>query len=397
MAYIDVGLTFFALLTMLALLRWWIDRDPRYAPVAGLLAGWVMGCKYLGTITVGFLFLGGLFCCLCRSGIDWKKVVLATGLAGAIGSPWYVRNWIWTGNPVYPFAYEVFGGRNWSPKLAEKYRTEQLTYGTGRGLRDLVQVPWNLAWWPFNADPARGLRYEVQPWPTSAIGPAYLAFTVAALSFGVGSPPLTLITAAALFHGLTWFALMQYIRYLFPVLALLSVVCGYAAWRLCQYGGIPAMVTRGALAVSVLFTAYLTGQLAANCAGVVFGWESRDAYLARSLETYPMLQYINKNLPRDARLITYGEPRGFYLDRDYLWGEPDHHRLIDYENCASPEDLIERYQRLGITHILINQVYFNISEPPGGLQRLVREGIDRELFPVLHVAGHALLLGIASR
>src|SRR5262249_48606283 len=60
-------------------------------------------------------------------------VSLAYGLlALALLSPWYVRNLVDTGNPLYPFGQSVFAGRNWSREADaylnvyyDEYRTRE--------------------------------------------------------------------------------------------------------------------------------------------------------------------------------------------------------------------------------------------------------------------------------
>jgi hypothetical protein len=51
-------------------------------------------------------------------------------------APWYVRNTVETGNPLYPFGYGVFGGRHWSNAaseyLADYYRQYQTAQAVNR-------------------------------------------------------------------------------------------------------------------------------------------------------------------------------------------------------------------------------------------------------------------------
>jgi hypothetical protein len=44
----------------------------------------------------------------------------AAGWVLAFG-PWLIRNAVWTGNPVFPLAYQVFGGTGWSAERAERF------------------------------------------------------------------------------------------------------------------------------------------------------------------------------------------------------------------------------------------------------------------------------------
>lgn len=49
----------------------------------------------------------------------------------ALASTWYARNWIVTGNPVYAFFPEIFGGKNIDLKVLESCNQEWLYHGDG--------------------------------------------------------------------------------------------------------------------------------------------------------------------------------------------------------------------------------------------------------------------------
>src|SRR6185437_9664905 len=63
-------------------------------------------------------------------------------LAGALalGCPFYVRNAVERGNPVFPMAYDLFGGRGWDGVRAAAYWETLRAYGAGEGL-DALTTP----------------------------------------------------------------------------------------------------------------------------------------------------------------------------------------------------------------------------------------------------------------
>ena len=65
---------------------------------------------------------------------------------------------------------------------------------------------------------------------------------------------------------------------------------------------------------------------------------------------------MNRLTPPGAKIALYSEPRGFYLDREYVWADPGHSRLIEYEKVYSGDDLLAQFSRLGITHVLHRQL-----------------------------------------
>ena len=65
-----------------------------------------------------------------------KPIILLAAICILVALPWYLRNWIWTGNPFYPF---LFGGTYW-----DAFRAMQLSgAGTGIGfnLSSILSLP----------------------------------------------------------------------------------------------------------------------------------------------------------------------------------------------------------------------------------------------------------------
>ena len=87
-------------------------------------------------------------------------------------TPCYVRNAVDTGNPIYPFGFQVFGGRHWSAAaseyLADYYRQYQSTYATRRdgepyaGLA-VARFPWDLPMHPESFENAARATLDVSP------------------------------------------------------------------------------------------------------------------------------------------------------------------------------------------------------------------------------------------
>ena len=85
----------------------------------------VMGCKYTCRFFVLPLRLSMLYALFWywsrgdRRGSAWCCDV-GVGIAAAA---WLIKNWIVTGNPVYPAAYHLFGGAYWSDLKELQLRT----------------------------------------------------------------------------------------------------------------------------------------------------------------------------------------------------------------------------------------------------------------------------------
>ena len=147
---VESGLTLYTFLAFWAFYEWLRDRDIRWLIIIGMFVGFAIGTKYYGLISlVAFSSVVGLYLILSR-GIATREIVktlvILCSIAAIVGSPWYIRNAINTGNPVYPALYGVFGGRDWSPELNEALNfniTEDKRQG-GNDLPSFLLSPWNL-------------------------------------------------------------------------------------------------------------------------------------------------------------------------------------------------------------------------------------------------------------
>lgn len=63
------------------------------------------------------------------------------GAGLAVASVWYIRNWIVTGNPVYAFFSEIFGGRHINPEVMASASKEWQAHGDGIGVGDSTNLP----------------------------------------------------------------------------------------------------------------------------------------------------------------------------------------------------------------------------------------------------------------
>jgi 4-amino-4-deoxy-L-arabinose transferase-like glycosyltransferase len=132
-AYADLATALYASLGLFALAYAVQEGNRRWLWLSGALMGFALATKYTALLTAGLWGLVGLLW-LARAG-QAKLIPTLVGaglLAGAIGAPWYIRNYLWTGNPVYPFAYEIFGGKKLEPSASGRLppRPAQVRAGT---------------------------------------------------------------------------------------------------------------------------------------------------------------------------------------------------------------------------------------------------------------------------
>ena len=126
----------FAILFMAAfclLVRLYVERpSTRNLAALALLNACAMQLNFL----MGILWLPYGLLVLARfwQGPKWSLLLAITLLGSVASSPWYIRNWVLTGNPVYAFFPEIFRGSvRVNPEVMESAKLEWFRNGDGVG------------------------------------------------------------------------------------------------------------------------------------------------------------------------------------------------------------------------------------------------------------------------
>ncbi|MBW3622084.1 MAG: phospholipid carrier-dependent glycosyltransferase [Armatimonadetes bacterium] len=368
-AYVDLGATLYAFLAVYAFTLAMEERNPPevrgdceehedaetfsrrpiWLLIAGVMTGFALGSKTTNGIFLILLSLWWLWRRWDRS-FRWRGAgTFALWYllpAILIAAPWFLKTYLWTDNPVYPFLYGIFGGRNWNAELARLYEIEQAGFGMGRSPAALLLLPWNLTFHPTAF--SKGIGFF------ASMGP----YALALLPLLVIARPLPRWAKAylglALGFLVIWVALTQQIRYLLPLYPALCLLCAVAADRasIRPWGRSAVGLFTGG---SLLLTVFMGFNYVQPMIPVALGMASPEQYLSSRSELYPAYRYVNENLPEDAKILLIEETRGFYLDREYLWGNPGHHTLIPWESFRTPEEMAAWLRRNGFTHLLLNR------------------------------------------
>jgi len=371
-AYVDLATVFYTALTGLALAQGIAARDDKAVRLSAVLMGLTLSTKATALGTLGLLGLGVLLWRLRGLRQPVLPAILATAGWGAlallVGSPWLIKSFVYTGNPVYPFAYGLFGGHGWSAAADDFYNTWNKSFGMGHSLSDAVLVPWNMTLFlvpghptPF-PKPFNDYQTALQSWSPLLL--AALFFPAFLPKNGPKAPPTVLALGSfALGSGLLWLAAAQYARYLLPALPAFCLLAAWVLVRAVEGRWRAGYALAGLGVLSLGFSLLIGGLLLAVQAPIVLGQEPREAYITHGFAPYPAMQYVNTTLPANAKLVFYGNPLGFYCDRPYVWGEPTHGTFIPYDTFHSAEDLRQFLTAHGYTHLLVSTAYYPPPAP----------------------------------
>jgi hypothetical protein len=396
-AYIDLGLTFFVLVAFGCFLNWLRTRETRWLLSSGLMSAFACNTKYFGVLFFGWLLLWALGEMTQRRKFEWKPLLGFCATTAVFGGFYYIRNWFWVGNPVYPFAYEIFGGKGWTAEMAAAYARDQASFGFGRAPLDWILLPFRAAWaplnfgqpfWPLSDLPLQNSavagRFEVPGHILQTIiGPALLAFGVPLVFIKRKPQAVGFLLWSFLFFWVFWAATSQQLRYLIPSLGLLSVACGWGVLRLQQRSALLKWTIGIALCAWLAFVPALTAWRLRDAIPVALGQENPEVYLSRTFAGYDAMKWASENTPRDSYFAIYGEPRDFYLKRRYFWADDAHNNLIDYSQIQTGAQLVAALKKQGANYVLWNtraEQNGGFGGPPPQIHEAIERGLLTEVY-----------------
>jgi hypothetical protein len=345
-AYIEPGLTLFVTASLYALDRWRSGGGTAWLALAATFGATAADVKYLGLFFLGIAGLAVVF----AGGRSSRPVtarlrdgLLFAGVAVAFLAPWYLRIYLHTGNPLFPYLPGIFGGSAWDPLHGSEV-TEPLVPRMVRWLR----LPWDVIF--------ERRSYNQQP----PFSPVCLA-AIPLLAFGAlrdARMRFLLAVTVAYAFVFTWLPLDS--RYLVPALPLVSLsVAGSVAMILGRARRWPGLASRR-FVWGLAFVCLLPGWLYAvyritRQGPLPLAPEAREAYLARNLPLYPVLSWLNRTRGSAYTLWALrAEDMVFFADGRFLgdWiGPASFGRVLN--DLEGPADLHGRLRRLGADHLLI--------------------------------------------
>jgi hypothetical protein len=377
--------------------------NTRLLALSGICGGLSFSVKYYGLLLPGALGLALLAIIIARwrkgDNIERRAIagtllqnVLAYGVPIlAIGGVWLLRNFISSGNPVWPALGNILGGSFWSPAA-----DPEVLLGTIPGLK-WESIPSGLAY-QYGAMVARKpLPLDNHTYVVS-VGPLLLA-ALLALPLARWKPPLRLVFYSAAF---VWVVSLFYfsrasIRYLTTVFLLCALMGAYGLVSIAVRSRIAAFALGAVVALSLtlitLDTTLSTRPFLPTTLALDRTAEAR--YLEAHMDDNPIMRYIATNTPPNAVIYDWdSRPRGYRIPRPYVYG-----RLVPKYSGVSPnpDEWHARLKQLGITHVLVHdREVFAPGYPPGyDPDRETFQALATRYFgPPLITAGNFTLYGL---
>jgi len=328
----------FMLFALISLLEWRRNNLSSQLFISCGIAGYLMGCKY----TTWYLCAAILILTIAAVFIQIKnhqnKISLLTLFftVWAISIvPWLIKNWIVTGNPVYPTLYSAFGGTAWSS--------------------------FDLKIWLYLYDSKRGSGLWYYLTPILSL----FDFT----NRPVWSYTLTIYFIISLLIPNSWRKDNKYVL----AVALTSILA-FSLSPACQSRFIltffPVLLVSAGLSISVLLkNKWIQLAVLFPICYLVFQFQlpTIDHNLLRSKEEYQkylmnnssiqLWNFLDQKLPPDAIVYALFDINTLYYNRDFI--KRDSYILRNAGNIDKAE---KQLKSLGVTHLLVDwrraDIYF---------------------------------------
>jgi len=378
-AYVDIIQAFFMTTAFVFMMRALDEPEHRRVCLllSGISCGLITGMKvngFLGVVPIAAMYLSRL-----PAEKDVRRALSELGACFLppivlLALPWMVKAVWFTGNPVYPFFYGVFGGPDWSQTCWRKFADWQASVGMGRTIHDYIKLPYRVI---------------------LSAGDGYAHFDGSLNKLWIGLVPLSIVAAfwnrtvraclvVSRVFFVCWASASQQLRLLIPIIPVLAMAAALALGELVQ-----RLSSRRAVAVAGFAAIYCVGAglLGAEVSGSfgkagevigMYGAKERKAVLRAAVPGE--FAFMNRELPLNARLLFLNTNFGFYSEREYIADSFfEASQIVDWlGSCSSAGEIRARLRNKGITHVLYSTREGQLAYP-AALWKFLDDGSMVEL------------------
>ena len=389
--YVDLGVVFFTTASLLLLLHWAEQNFKwRSLVLAGLCCGLAAGTKYNGLIAIVVLTL--FVPIIYQQNIDKEaqsnskalfRCVVFVAAALTTFAPWLIRNYAWTGNPIYPLHNSIF----------QKTRTLNANQHPTT-LKNITDTPQQFIQQGNNAFISRKILYNEPLWQTLLLPIRYFyegkddnpqffdgkltpfLLILPALSFLLRPSckrqrieQKILLSFAFLYFFMTFFQGAMRIRYIAPIVPSLVILSLYGLQGIFNKvflfnDTVKELKSRSIFAFVCVASLpfWYNGQYLANLFSTVNpfpylqGKISRDEYITSFRPEYSAIQYANSILPPKAKVLClFLGHRGYYMNFYPVFEQPNSFGI--FSEFLSLENknftILDLMREKNITHVLM--------------------------------------------
>ena len=372
--YVDLSLVFFSTASILFLLKW-AEKDfqLKYLIISALSCGFVLGTKYNGLIVLFLLtlFIPFIYSRYFQNSTRSQYRAIYYGafflfISLLLFSPWLIKNFIWTNNPIYPLFDNWFNPANVdSINSIGPFAQRRMLYQ--ESLWETLLIPLRIFFQGQDNNP----RYFDGKLNLFLVILPFFAF------YGRKNDPSELqreikilFAFAILFLLFAFFMRDMRIRYITPIIAPLVILSVFGLDKIYrfekkEYSETSRKIRIGLVSMLVCFMLFLNARYIVEQfryiapLSYISGRVGRDEYIEKYRPEHAVIQFANKNLSDNARILgIFIGNRGYYSDREVVFFNIKLFRKT-IDSAVSAERLLFDIKNKGISHLIIGFDLFN--------------------------------------
>jgi hypothetical protein len=338
----DLFVAFFILLFVYAIVKWPGVKTNHWFIIAGLMGGAAWSAKYTAVLGLGAV----LAVWLLTVSRDWLKASFSRWLAMKFLillalAPWLLKNYVFTGNPFYPYLSSWLGGQSLPP---ENWMAL---------LRD-HETPWVM-----NTSLLQWVTQVFTRDLDKTIAPLLLAFVPFLFLGGRWKGSARYLLSAGLFYLLLGFAVSHQLRLVIPAVVLVLTAMGMVlshvdeaksrswAWVVLVFG-LLSFISLARVGV----TYYHLGEMAT-------GFKTEKEYLETTPQTqgyFGLTEAVRGLIPPADRVLIAGDARSLYFPGDFYVNSVFDRQLLAAlaQDEKDSEGIRRRLKELGIDDLAVS-------------------------------------------
>jgi hypothetical protein len=334
-------------------------RNTKDFALLGLFGGLAMAAKYPGLVIFPAILICSAWPRATSTGRHYKaafgSACVACLVACVVASPFYLRNWIMLGSPIYappPFAARFMHVKYLSESALRGIYGFSIRRGVGHG-RNLVEsflLPFNLTYHTADFHGAGG------------IGLAPLALGPLGVIAGWRDTFSRRMAVLACLLAFLWFLTDQESRYLIDVYAI-TAVFAVVGWRyaVTLSGRTAKALCAIIVAFSVAYGLFMIVEARSSEMHSVFSRSFAEERRHADIPFIDSFDFVNHDPSVTKLMILDPYVLGYYSDKDYVkpfgqWGEQT------LPNVTTAADALSELAQLHISHIL------DVTSPDSGFR-----------------------------
>jgi hypothetical protein len=284
-------------------------------------------------------------------------------------SPWFIRNMIWTGNPIYPLYNGFFNPQAIANSVVSGdensirgvFATRHALYG--ENIWQLLSLPIRIFFEGLDDDPR---YFDGRLNPFLLLLPLFAFMRGATMNKKKHIEKISFLVFCLLYFLFAFNTESLRIRYLAPMIPFLVILAMFGLYAIeQQVSRLSAnhyLKTAIWLLPVILMLTYnghyiYHQSFYVDPISYVNGQLNRDEYIAKYRPEYKVMQYANTHLPETAKILCiFVGRRGYYLNRLHIFEDHKSSRwLLSWlrESGISSTEIVKRLKQHGITHIIL--------------------------------------------